>query len=67
MRETNRYVFVSVYTKAICQLLDVICAPLLQTLERRLAQRTSKLNQLKTEKARLELQLAALDLDRIVP
>lgn len=50
----------TVYTKAICQLLDVVCAPLLQTFERRLKRRTVKLNELKSEKAKLELVLASM-------
>eukprot|EP00112_Aurelia_sp_Birch-Aquarium-sp1_P004830 Seg1546.20 transcript_id=Seg1546.20/GoldUCD/mRNA.D3Y31 product="Lys-63-specific deubiquitinase BRCC36-like" protein_id=Seg1546.20/GoldUCD/D3Y31 len=49
----------TVYTRAVCQLLDVICAPLLQTFERHLKRRTLRLEDLKAEKAELQKRLTA--------
>eukprot|EP00795_Rhopilema_esculentum_P016899 gene16899-8383_t len=50
----------TVYTKAICQLLSVICAPLMQTLERQLKNRALKLDDLRKEKLNLEKELMEL-------
>eukprot|EP00794_Sanderia_malayensis_P011359 gene11359-12543_t len=48
----------TVYTKAVCQLVDVICAPLLQAFEQLLKTKNYELQSLKIEKERLEKALA---------
>lgn len=50
----------TVYTRAVCQIIDVICAPLIQTLERLLERRTIQLQQLVAEKESLQKELSAL-------
>lgn len=48
----------TVYTRAVCQLVDVICAPLIQAFEKLLQRRTFKLQELKNERNKLRQTLS---------
>jgi len=49
-----------VFTKALCQLMEVMCGPLLQTLENRLQVNLKRTAALETEKETLEKEVAKL-------
>lgn len=50
----------AVFTKALCQLMEVMCGPLLQTLENRLQVNLKRTAALETEKETLEKEVAKL-------
>lgn len=50
----------TVFTKALCQLMEVMCGPLLQTLENRLQVNLKRTAALETEKETLEKEVAKL-------
>lgn len=47
----------TVFTKALCQLMEVMCGPLLQTLENRLQVNLKRTAALETEKEMLEKEI----------
>lgn len=52
--------FLTVFTKALCQLMEVMCGPLLQTLENRLQVNLKNTAALETEKEALEREVEKL-------
>ena len=50
-------IFSAVFTKALCQLMEVMCGPLLQTLENRLQVNLKRTAALETEKEALEKEV----------
>jgi len=49
-----------VFTKALCQLMEVMCGPLLQTLENRLQVNLKRTAALETEKETLDREIEKL-------
>lgn len=54
------FISLAVFTKALCQLMEVMCGPLLQTLENRLQVNLKRTAALETEKETLEKEVAKL-------
>ena len=54
------FISFAVFTKALCQLMEVMCGPLLQTLENRLQVNLKRTAALETEKEELEKEVAEL-------
>ena len=50
-------IILAVFTKALCQLMEVMCGPLLQTLENRLQVNLKRTAALETEKEMLEKEI----------
>lgn len=50
----------TVFTKALCQLMEVMCGPLLQTLENRLQVNLKRTAALETEKETLEKEINSI-------
>ena len=55
--------FFAVFTKALCQLMEVMCGPLLQTLENRLQVNLKRTAALETEKETLEREMEKLTME----
>ena len=51
------FIILAVFTKALCQLMEVMCGPLLQTLENRLQVNLKRTAALETEKEMLEKEI----------
>lgn len=51
------FIILAVFTKALCQLMEVMCGPLLQTLENRLQVNLKRTAALETEKETLEKEI----------
>ena len=54
------FVLSAVFTKALCQLMEVMCGPLLQTLENRLQVNLKRTAALESEKETLEREVEKL-------
>ena len=52
--------FFAVFTKALCELMEVMCGPLLQTLENRLVMNLNRTTKLEEEKESLQKELDTL-------
>ena len=52
-----------VFTKALCQLMEVMCGPLLQTLENRLQVNLKRTAALEAEKETLEREMDKLTVE----
>lgn len=55
-----------VFTKAVCQLTEVICGPLLQILENRLELNKRRALELEEEKQRLTQELKEISTENII-
>ena len=56
----RKLLFLIVFTKSLCHVIEVMCGPLMQTLENRLERNERKTEELLREKEELERRLEAI-------
>ena len=60
LKKVDKLLFLAVFTKSLCHVIEVMCGPLMQTFENRLERNERKTEELLREKEELERRLEAI-------